>query len=90
MLWNPDHADPEFRAIQNAAQAMKVRLQSLQVRRGEDFDGQFNAATKAKSQALIVVSSRLINFQRQRILDYAAKSRIPLIGDWGSWAPVAV
>ncbi len=87
VLWNPDHADPEFRAIQSAAQAMKVRLQSLQVRRGEDFDGQFNAATKAKSQALIVVSSRLINFQRQRILDYAAKSRIPLIGDWGSWAP---
>ena len=87
VLWNPDHADPEFREIQSAAQAMKVRLQSLQVRRGEDFDGQFEAATKAKSQALIVVSSRLINFQRQRILDYAAKSRIPLVGDWGSWAP---
>ena len=66
---------------------MKVRLQSLQVRRGEDFDGQLDAATKAKSQALIVVSSRLINFQRQRILDYAAKSLIPLVGDWGSWAP---
>ena len=87
VLWNPDHADPEFREIQSAAQAMKVRLQSLQVRRGEDFDSQFHAATKAKSQALIVVSSRLINFQRQRILDYAAKSRIPLVGDWGSWAP---
>ena len=87
VLWNPDHADPEFRAIQSAAQAMKVRLQSLQVRRGEEFDGQFDAATKAKSQALIVVSSRLINFQRQRILDYAAKNRIALIGDWGPWAP---
>jgi len=87
VLWNPDHADPEFREIQSAAQAMKVRLQSLQVRRGEDFDGQFDAATRAKSQALIVVSSRLINFQRQRILDYAAKSHIPLVGDWGSWTP---
>ena len=87
VLWNPDHADPEFREIQSAAQAMKVRLQSLQVRRGEDFDGQFHAATKAKSQALIVVSSRLINFHRQRVLDYAAKNRIPLVGDWGSWTP---
>jgi len=87
VLWNPDHAEPEYREIQGAAQGMKVRLQSLQVRRGEDFDSQFHAATKAKSQALIVVSSRLINFQRQRILDYAAKSRIPLVGDWGSWAP---
>lgn len=87
LLWNPDHADPEFREMQSAAQSMKVRLQSLEVRRGEDFDGQFQAATKAKSQALMVVSSRLINLQRQRILDYAAKSRIPLVGDWGSWAP---
>jgi len=87
VLWNPDHADPEFREIQSAAQAMKVRLQSLQVRQGEDFDGQFHAATKAKSQALIVVSSRLINLHRKRVLDYAAKSRIPLVGDWGSWTP---
>ena len=87
VLWNPDHADPEFQEIQREAQAMKVRLQSLEVRRGENFDGQFQAATKAKSQALIVVSSRLINLQRQRILDYAAKSRIPLVGDWGSWTP---
>ena len=86
-LWNPDHADPEFREIQSAAKAMKARLQSLQVRQGEDFDGQFHAATKAKSQALIVVSSRLINFYRRRALDYAAKNRIPLVGDWGSWAP---
>lgn len=87
VLWNPDHADPEFREMQRAAQSMKVRLQSLEVRRGEDFDGQFQAATKAKSQAVMVVSSRLINLQRQRILDYAAKSRIPLVGDWGAWAP---
>ena len=87
VLWNPDHADPEFRDLQGAAKVMKVGLQSLEVRRAEDFDGQFQAATKAKSQALIVVSSRLINFQRQRILDYAAKSRIPLVGDWGSWTP---
>jgi len=86
VLWNPDHADPEFREMQGAAKAMKVRLQSLEVRQGEDFDGQFHAATKAKSQALIVVSSRLINFQRQRALDYAAKNRIPLVGDWGPWA----
>ena len=66
---------------------MKVHLQSLEVRQGEDFDGQFQAGTKANSQALIVVSSRLINLHRQRILDYAAKSRIPLVGDWGSWSP---
>jgi putative ABC transport system substrate-binding protein len=87
VLWDPNHADPEFREMQSAAQSMKIRLQSLEIRQGEDFDGQFQAATKANSQALIVVSSRLINLHRQRILDYAAKNRLPLVGDWGSWSP---
>jgi putative ABC transport system substrate-binding protein len=87
VLWHPDHADPEFREIQREAQAMKVQLQSLEVRQSADFENQFQAATKAKSQAVMVVSSRLINLHRQRILDYTAKSRIPLIGDWGAWAP---
>ena len=87
VLWDPKHADPEFREMQSAALPMKVHLQSLEVRQGEDFDGQLQAATKANSQALIVVSSRLINLHRQRILDYAANGRIPLVGDWGSWSP---
>jgi len=87
VLWHPDHADPEFREIQREAQTMKVQLQSLEVRQSEDFENRFQAATNAKSQALMVVSSRLINLQRQRILDYTAKNRIPLVGDWGSWTP---
>jgi putative ABC transport system substrate-binding protein len=87
VLWNPNHADPELREMRSAAKAMKVRLQSLEVRHGDDFDGQFRVATKANSQALIVVSSRLINLNRKRALDYAAKSRIPLVGDWGAWIP---
>jgi ABC-type uncharacterized transport system substrate-binding protein len=87
VLWHPDHADPEFREIQREAQAMKVQLHSLEVRQSADFENQFQGATKAKSQAVMVVSSRLVNLQRQRILDYTAKSRIPLIGDWGAWAP---
>ena len=62
VLWDPKHADPEFREMQSAALPMKVQLQSLEVRQGEDFEGQLQAATKANSQALIVVSSRLINF----------------------------
>ena len=86
VVWNPDHADPEFREMQSAAQAMQVQLQSLEVRQGEDFASQFQGATKAKAQAVIVVSSRLINLQRKRILDFAANNRIPLVGDWGAWA----
>jgi putative ABC transport system substrate-binding protein len=34
----------------------------------------------------IVVSSRLVSLHRQRILDFAARNRLPLVGDWGPWA----
>lgn len=85
VLWNPDHADPEFREIQRAARSLDVRVESLQVRQGEDFEHAFQVATKAKVEALIVVSSRLVNHYRERIADYTAKARLPLIGDWGPW-----
>ena len=85
VLWNPDHADPEFREIQRAARSLNVRVESLQVRQGEDFEHAFQDATKAKVEALIVVSSRLVNHYRERIVDYTAKARLPLIGDRGPW-----
>jgi putative tryptophan/tyrosine transport system substrate-binding protein len=87
VLWNPDHADPEFREIQREAKALGVRLKSLEVRRGDNFERQFHNARTERSEAIIVVSSRLMQGNRQRILEFAAKNRLPVIGDWGRWAP---
>jgi putative tryptophan/tyrosine transport system substrate-binding protein len=87
VLWSPDHADPEFKEIQREAKPLGVRLQSLEVRRGDDFEPQFQNATKGRSEAIIVVSSRLMQGNRQRILEFAAKNRLPVIGDWGRWVP---
>ena len=87
VLWNPDHADPEFKEIQRQAQALAVRVQSLEVRRGEDFESQFQNIIKGRPEAIIVVSSRLMQDNRQHILEFAAKQRLPVIGDWGRWAP---
>ena len=67
VLWNPDHADPEMREIQRAARSLDVRLESLEVRQGEDFEPAFQSASKRKVEALIVVSSRLVNRHRERI-----------------------
>ena len=33
VLWNPDHADPEFRETQRAAASRGIQIQSLEVRR---------------------------------------------------------
>jgi putative ABC transport system substrate-binding protein len=88
ILWNPDHADPEFRETQHAARALGVQLQSLEVRGPGDFDRAFQAATRERAEALIVVSSRLFFLHRQRIGDFAAKNRLVLAGGWGPWMEV--
>jgi len=85
VLWNPDHADPEFREMRRAARELGVELQSLEVRRMEHFDAALEAARKERGEALIPVSSRLINLQRRKILQFADQERVPVIGDWGEW-----
>ena len=87
ILWNPEHADPEFREIQIQAKALAVQLQSFEVRRGDDFEPQFQNVIKGRAEAIIVVSSRLMQANRQLVLEFAAKNRLPVIGDWGRWTP---
>jgi len=85
VLWNPDHRDPEYRDIEAAARRLGVHIQSLEARRPEDFDGAFQSATRARAEALMVVSSRFMNLSRSRILEFVSKQRIPLVTGWGPW-----
>jgi putative ABC transport system substrate-binding protein len=80
ILWNPDHADPEFRESQRAARALEVQLQSLEVRQPGEFEGAFQAAERERAEALIVIGGRLMFLNRERIGDFTAKNRVILIG----------
>jgi putative tryptophan/tyrosine transport system substrate-binding protein len=86
VLWNPNHADPEYRETQRAAEAHRVKLQSLEVRQPGDFDGAFDAAIRERAEGLIIVSSRLLLQQRQRIIGFGVKNRIIMAGNWADWA----
>jgi putative ABC transport system substrate-binding protein len=80
ILWNPNHADPEFRETARASRAIGVKLQSLEVREPGDFDGAFQAAQRERAEALIVIGSRLIFLNRTRIGDFADKNHLVLVG----------
>ena len=80
MLWDPNHTDPEYRETQRAAEALRVQLQSLEVRAVSDFEGAFQAAIRKRAEALIVAGSRLLNLNRQRIGDFTAGNRLILVG----------
>jgi putative ABC transport system substrate-binding protein len=86
VLWNPDHPDGEYRSAEAGARPLGMRIQSLEVRRLEDFDRAFEAATRERAEALMVVSSRFMNLNRARILEFAQKNRLPVVTGWGPWA----
>ncbi len=68
-----------FRGTEVAARALGVRLQLLEVRNPDEFDGAFSAMTKERADALIVQTSPLTFEHRRRIVDLAAKIRLPAI-----------
>ena len=86
VLWDPDHRDPEYRDIETAARHLGIKVQSLEARRPEDFDGAFRSATRARTEALMVVSSRFMNLSRSRIVEFVSEQKIPLVTGWGPWA----
>ena len=86
VLWNPDHADPEFQEIKRAGSTLGVNLTSLEVRRSSDFAAAFETALRERSEGLIIISSRLLLQQRRQIVEFGANNRIVMAGNWSAWA----
>jgi len=80
-LWEPTNVrgDLAIEDIEAVAKALGLKLQSLPVRGLNDFDGAFSRIKKDALQALITTPSPIINTQQSRLLDFAAKNRLPAI-----------
>ena len=81
VLWNsttPGTA-PALREIELVAKAFEVRLQYLDVQNPKDFEPAFRAAAKGRADGVLVLSGRIIGFQRAQIVELAAKNRLPTI-----------
>ena len=62
-----------------SAPALRVDLQSLQVRDPNEFDAAFNAMNSEHADGLIVLSDTFTTFYRARLAELAAKHRMPTI-----------
>ena len=79
VLWNPVNAyqvssEKEVRA---AAQVLRMKVQSLGVRTPEELDGALAAIVRERPGALLVLADRLFLHNRQRIMEFAARHRLP-------------
>jgi putative tryptophan/tyrosine transport system substrate-binding protein len=56
-----------------------LKLQTLDIRDASDFDSAFGAATKERSDAVLVLPSAYAFAERIRLVDLAAKNRLPVM-----------
>jgi putative ABC transport system substrate-binding protein len=78
-----ERADKDIlRAADVAAQALGVRLQVVEVRDPADFDKAFSDMTRAHAGAVVVLGSTMIIIERRRLVNLAAKHRLPAVYTW--------
>jgi putative tryptophan/tyrosine transport system substrate-binding protein len=84
VFWNPRAraADLRLKETEAASQALGLQLQSLEVQGPNDLGDAFKAAAKGRVGGFTVGAGPLFTANRKRILDFAAKNRLPAIYPW--------
>jgi putative ABC transport system substrate-binding protein len=79
VLWNPanQYQMASEREVQAAARILRMKVLSLRVRDPEEFDNAFATILRERPGALLVLADRLFLHHRARIIDFAAKYRLP-------------
>jgi putative ABC transport system substrate-binding protein len=79
LLSNPDNAYHQLaiREVNVAARSLGVELQLLEARGPNDFDGAFATMAKERVGALFVMSDAIFSSHQTRLVDLAARSRLP-------------
>jgi putative ABC transport system substrate-binding protein len=79
-LWRVPSARADlFKEAEAVAKTLGLRLQSVGVKGLDDFESAFRAAKSGGADALLVITSPLFNTHHARIIDLAAKNRLPAI-----------
>jgi ABC-type uncharacterized transport system substrate-binding protein len=81
VLWNPDSPgmSAAWKATEDAASTLGVKLQSVAVRRLDDFDAAFTAIALRRPGALLVFADPLTYTRRREIIATAARHRLPAV-----------
>ena len=82
VLWQPggggERTDKDMlKGAEVAARALKVQHQFVEARGPSDFDRAFSEMARARADALLVLPYAIMFTERRRLVDLAAKNRLP-------------
>jgi len=86
VVWNGNASGHrlQLREMELVAPGLGMTLQSLPLRSGEDIDAALQAAARANAQALFTMDDPLVLSQRARIVEFAMRQRLPVMGEFRS------
>jgi putative ABC transport system substrate-binding protein len=84
VLWQPggqsERTDKDMlKGAKGAARALGVRVQFVEARSPADFDRAFSDVTRAHAGALTILPSPMFVTERRRLVDLAARNRLPAV-----------
>lgn len=87
VIWNANDQGMRLRflAMEKAAEVLKIRVDSIEVRKSGDFAGAFNTIDKLRADAMLVVMDVLTSSNRQQVLEGAAALHIPAMYEIGQF-----
>jgi putative tryptophan/tyrosine transport system substrate-binding protein len=88
VLWDANAPGPVigFKEYEAASRALKVQLQSLEVRGpNPDLEGAFQAPANGRANALITIRNPVLSRYRKQIAELAIKNRLALMYEASDW-----
>ena len=86
-LWNPDN-DSNLAFLDElivAVPALGLQLTSAPIRNADEFEGAFAAVLQRRPNAALVTGDPLLRRYQNRIIDFAAKNRLPAMYQEKEW-----
>ena len=86
ILWHPgafgeQTMEDMWKQAEASARALRLRIRRVEVRSPDEFDRAFSTIVRERDQALFVFPSTMLFTERRRLVELAAKHRMPLLGN---------
>ena len=88
ILWNPENLTgvPQRNRMALAAEALQVQPRMLEARSPSEIDNAFTVAARERLDAVLVLADPMLTSQRKRIVELAARARLPLVAYFRAFA----
>jgi putative ABC transport system substrate-binding protein len=88
VLWSPNNASTaqKLKQIQLAAKSLGVEIRSLELHVPDDIEKSFESAAQFRAEAVMTTEDGIQITYRARVIELAAKQRIPVASEFGEFA----